>query len=332
MEISEKDNNAPVFDSLSIVIPVFNSESTIQALIEKIHKELSPFFTRIEIILVNDGSSDKSHERVLEIIDKYPDIIKYANLARNFGEHNAVMCGLRFVSCECAVIIDDDFQNPPAEILKLVQKLSEGYDVVYSYYEHKQHHWFRNIGSKFNDWASVSLLNKPKGLYLSSFKVMTKFLAKTVTLYNGPFPYIDGLILRSTHSIGTQLCEHQARDIGQSNYNLRRLVRLWLNMATSFSIVPLRLSSILGFIMSGVGFLLALFFIISWSVGGLFTHEDFPRGWASLIVSITIFAGIQLVVLGTVGEYVGRIFLTQNQQPQFIIRQTYGAKLPGDNQ
>jgi len=322
---SETTAERSAIGSISVVIPVYNSEDTIGKLVDTVSSELSSQVQRLELILVNDGSRDRSHERVLEVIERHPGLIKYVNLTRNFGEHNAVMCGLRYVTCECVAIIDDDFQNPPQEIIKLVDKLSEGYDVVYSYYEKKHHHWFRNLGSRFNDWVSTRLLQKPPGLYLSSFKAMTRFLADTITKYNGPYPYVDGLILRSTRSIGTQLCEHQAREVGRSNYNLRRLFLLWLNMVTSFSVVPLRMAGFLGFAMSGIGFVLAIFFVISWSVGGIFAQEDFPRGWASLIVSVTIFSGIQLVVLGMIGEYVGRLFLTENEQPQFIVRQVYGT-------
>jgi len=310
--------------SLSVVIPVYNSEKTIYALVEVVIETLTSHFERLEVVLVNDGSVDQSHYCAIEAVNKYPNIVKYIKLARNFGEHNSVMCGLRYVTCDCVAIIDDDFQNPPKEILKLVNKLQEGYDVVYSYYSKKHHHWFRNLGSAFNDWMTTKLLKKPKGLYLSSFKVMNKFLVQTVIQYNGPYPYLDGLILRSTCSIGTQLCEHQERKIGQSNYTLPRLIRLWLNMFTSFSVVPLRMSTIFGFIMSFIGLFMSVFFILSWSIGGIFAKGAIPPGWASIIVSITLFSGIQLIVLGVIGEYLGRLFLTENRQPQFVVRETYG--------
>lgn len=323
MTLNQNRESKKNISSLSVLIPVYNSEETIGALVDLIVEKFTPIFERLEIIMVNDGSMDSSHQCILEAFNRYPQIVKYIKLARNFGEHNAVMCGLRHVTCDCVSIIDDDFQNPPDEIIKLVNKLKEGYDVVYSYYEKKQHHWFRNLGSNFNDWVATKLLKKPKGLYLSSFKVMNFFLVRTVIQYEGPYPYLDGLILRSTSSIGTQLCEHNTREIGRSNYTLNRLIRLWLNMFTSFSVVPLRISTILGFIMSSVGFALALFFIVSWSVGGVFANKVMPPGWASIIVSVTIFSGIQLLVLGMIGEYLGRLFLTANRQPQFVVRETY---------
>jgi undecaprenyl-phosphate 4-deoxy-4-formamido-L-arabinose transferase len=305
---------------LSVIIPVYNSQSTIVKLIQSCTEELLSEFPQLEFVLVNDGSKDRSHDAILELLDS--DIgctITYMNLSRNFGEHNAVMCGLKHCSGDNAVIIDDDFQNPPGEIAKLVARLEDGYDVIYSYYEKKKHSAFRNLGSKFNDKVASLILNKPGGLYLSSFKALNRFTIDAICDYDGPYPYIDGLILRSTRLIDTQLCEHDARTEGESNYTLKKLVSLWLNMFTSFSILPLRLASYAGLAMSVIGFALALFFIISWSLGGILT-EGVPKGWASLIVSITIFSGIQLLVLGMAGEYIGRIFLTQNKQPQFMVR------------
>lgn len=310
--------------SLSVLIPVYNSEHTIGRLTDVLVETLSPHFKRLEIVLVNDGSPDNSHEAVLEARERHPGVIRYVRLAKNFGEHNAVMCGLRYTTCDAVVIMDDDFQNPPSEALKLVNKLSEGYDVVYSRYESKKHHWFRNLGSRFNDRVAAVLLKKPKDLYLSSFKAMNRFLIDTVIQYGGPYPYLDGLVLRSTSAIGTELCSHKEREEGRSNYNLRRLVRLWLNMFTSFSVTPLRISAVLGLIMALSGFLLAVFYLISWQFGGLFmSHDAFPPGWASTIVTITIFGGVQLCVLGMIGEYLGRIFMTQNLQPQYVVREEF---------
>lgn len=313
---------------LSVLVPVFNSEDTIGPLVDLVVESLSPQFASLEIVLVNDGSVDRSHEQAQAAVKRHPGAVKYVNLARNFGEHNAVMCGLHYVTGDCVAIIDDDFQNPPSEILRLVDRLTDGYDVVYSYYERKKHHWFRNLGSRFNNWVATKLLRKPPDLYLSSFKVMNAFLVRTVIQYEGPYPYLDGLILRSTSSIGRQLCEHSERVTGKSNYTLARLVRLWLNMFTSFSVVPLRLASVLGFVMSAAGFLLAIFFVLTWTVGGFFSDRDIPQGWASLIVTITVFAGLQLCVLGMIGEYLGRLFITENRSPQFVVRDEYGVDSP----
>lgn len=316
--------------SLSVVIPVYNSEDTIGPLVDKTIAVLQPHFARLELVLVNDGSEDASHTRARAAQRAHPDVVRYVRLGRNFGEHNAVMCGLGYATGDCAAIIDDDFQNPPEEILKLVDTLRDGYDVVYSYYAHKAHDVWRNLGSWFNDQVATRMLRKPKGLYLSSFKVLNRFLIDTVCTYHGPYPYLDGLILQSTGAIGRVECAHVSRAAGRSNYTLRRLVRLWLNMFTSFSLLPLRIATIMGFAMSAVGIGLALFFTLSRFVGGIFAKSDIPPGWASLIVTVTLFAGLQMSVLGVLGEYIGRAFLTQNRAPQFVVRDTYGVPDPQD--
>jgi glycosyltransferase involved in cell wall biosynthesis len=310
---------------LSILIPVYNSQQTVGRLIDEVIANLSSRYAEIEIVLVNDGSVDGSHEVLNDAVSRHPGIVKYVRLARNFGEHNAVMCGLHYVSGDCVAIIDDDFQNPPDQIIGLVDKLQEGYDVVFSCYDEKHHSWFRNLGSAFNDRVATRLLKKPRGLYLSSFKVINRFLIDTVKSYDGPYPYLDGLILRSTSAIGQQLCQHSQRETGQSNYTLSRLIRLWLNMFTGFSVLPLRVASILGLVMSAAGFALAMLFMISWMFGGIFREGSIPPGWASLIVTITIFAGLQLCVLGTIGEYLGRVFQTMSGSPQFVIREILGT-------
>ena len=312
--------------SVCIVIPVYNSESTIEKLVDEAMSTLSPKYGHVEIILGNDGSQDNSHDCAMRAFNKYPDNVKYIQLAKNFSEHNAVMAGLNYVSSDCVGIIDDDFQNPPSEVIKLVEKLKEGYDVVYSCYDDKKHHWFRNLGSSFNDWVATKLLKKPSGLYLSSFKVMHKTLVKNVIKYNGPFPYIDGILLRSTNRIGTQLVAHKDREDGQSNYTLTRLISLWLNMFTGFSIVPLRVASFIGIVMSVITPFLILFYALSYQTGGVFVKQVIPPGWASLIILVNFFGGLQLLVLGIIGEYIGRLFLTANQSPQFVVRETYIKK------
>lgn len=311
-------------ESLSVLVPVYNSEQTIGALADRIFEALEPEYVRVELVLVNDGSRDASHERVLEAIERHAGKIRYLQLGNNFGEHSAVMCGLRYITGDAVAIIDDDFQTPPGEILKLTRKLEEGFDVVYSRYEDKRHHWFRNLGSRFNDVAATWLLKKPKGLYLSSFKVMSAYLVKNVVYYDGPFPYLDGLILRATSTIGTEVCLHADRAAGRSNYTLRRLILLWLSMFTGFSITPLRVASAVGLATSIFGFALAGFFIVARFTGGVFIQQAIPPGWASLIVSITVFSGMQLCVLGLIGEYLGRCLLTINRTPQYIVRETYG--------
>jgi undecaprenyl-phosphate 4-deoxy-4-formamido-L-arabinose transferase len=311
--------------SLSVVVPVYNSEATIGRLAEHVVTVLTPHVERLEVVLVNDGSHDNSHSAALKAVDRHPGTVRYVRLARNFGEHNAVMCGLHHTSCQYAAIIDDDFQQPPAEILKLLHKIqSTGADVVYGCYVEMHQKAYRNLGSRFHNWVASTLLRKPRWLYLSSFKLMNRFLIDEICRYEGPYPYLDGLILRATSAIETETVEHRPREVGKSTYTLRRLIRLWLNMVTSHSVLPLRISSVAGFTICIVGLLLSLFFIASWSVGGIFLHDAVPPGWASTICLITVLGGAQLCMLGILGEYLGRLYLSSNRQPQWVVRERIG--------
>ena len=317
----------PYHGLVSVVIPLYRSETTIGPLVDRVVEVLRPRCDRFEVILVNDGSPDGTHQAATSLVHRYPGTVRYFRLSRNFGEHNAVMCGLNQARGDAVTVIDDDFQNPPDEILILLDKLREGYDVVYSRYSVKHHSWFRNLGSRFTNRVASVMLSKPRDLYLSSFKMMNAFTVRTITRYRGPFPYIDGLILRSTSSITSVLTRHAPRSQGRSNYTLRRLVHLWLDMFTGFSIAPLRLASALGILMSGIGFLMAVFFILSWWLGGIFFRQPIPPGWASLIVTVIFFGGVQLCLLGVLGEYLGRLLLTQNRAPQYVIRDVLNAEV-----
>ena len=244
------ENSRPI--TISVVIPVYNGAMTIEPLVDTLVDGLAPY--NLQVVLVNDGSKDNSHQVCEEIFHKYPNVVTYLRLARNFGEHNAVMAGLRHATGDYAVIMDDDFQNPPEEVTRLVQEAARGdFDVVYSFYDEKKHNWFRNLGSTFNGWVAHFMLNKPKGLYLSSFKCLNRFLIREIVKYDAPFPYIDGLILSLTDNIGTVRVRHNERSQGRSGYTFRKLVRLWLSMFVNFSIMPLRLSLIMGFCGESLG-------------------------------------------------------------------------------
>ena len=304
--------------SLSIIIPVFNSEKTIGNLVEELIKELDSLF-KLEIILVNDNSADSSEDVCISLFEKYKNVVKFYSLSKNVGEHNAVFAGLNKVTGDYAVIMDDDFQNPISEVVKLVSTaLDNEYDVVYSYYDKKRHNILRNMGSWLNDKVANIMLKKPKGLYLSSFKILSRFLVDEIVKYKAPFPYIDGLILQITDKIGKVEVEHHERNEGHSGYTLKKLISLWLNMFTNFSIVPLRISIILGLIFASIGLGLGLYTSIEKLI-----DPNIPVGFASLFVAISIFGGIQLVMLGMVGEYIGRIFLSLNKKPQYTIRKKY---------
>lgn len=304
-----------VRESLSIVIPVYRGAATIGPLVERLEAELLGH-EQLEIVLVNDGSPDDSAAVCRKLAANRPHL-RFVDLARNFGEHNAVMAGLNHSTGDAVVILDDDFQNPPTEVRKLVAKLDEGFDVVWSRYTEKKHGWFRNLGSRFNDRVATLMLGKPKDLYLSSFKAMSRLVKDEVVRYTGPYPYIDGLILRVTRNHATVVCQHDARQEGKSGYTLRKLVSLWLNMFTTFSVLPLRIASVAGFGVAMVGVLFALYCVVEH-----IRHPDIQKGWASIIVTILILSGIQLMVLGMIGEYLGRLFLQVGGRPQFVVRST----------
>ena len=299
---------------LSVVIPVYRGERTIGPLVHALVECLGSLY-KLEVVLVNDGSPDDSADVCRQLAERLP-FVKFLNLSRNFSEHNAVMAGLNYCTGDFVVIMDDDFQNPPSEVSKLVDEIQKGYDVVFSYYGTKQHHFLRNLGSRINDWFAVVLLDKPRDLYLSSFKVLSRFVVDELIKYDGPFPYIDGLVLRFTRNYSRVLVAHDPRREGQSGYTLRKLLSLYLNMFTNFSILPLRLASYAGLVTSVLGLIGAGVFIVE-----RLNNPEIPAGWASVIVSLFIVGGIQLFALGMIGEYLGRLFMKDNGRPQFVVRE-----------
>lgn len=307
---------------VSIIIPVYNGSKTIGPLVEELETELAKQ-TQLEVVLINDCSpSDNSAEVCRELANTKPWIV-FLNLSKNYGEHNAVMAGLAHCSGDVAVIIDDDFQNPPQEIIKLIDEIQKGYDVVFSRYDKKEHHYFRNLGSRLNSWTAQILLQKPKGLYLSSFKAINRFVINELTQYVGPYPYIDGLILQVTQSYSTVTVQHNARQEGESGYTVKKLLALYFNMFTNFSILPLRIASVTGFIFAAIGLILTIVFTIE-----KFINPNIPMGWASVIVFMSLFAGIQLLALGMIGEYLGRLFMKNNGRKQYTIRETVNLDQP----
>jgi glycosyltransferase involved in cell wall biosynthesis len=300
---------------LSFVIPVFNGAQTVPRVVRRIQDTFARH--SIEIVLVNDGSQDDSEMVCRSLVEANPDTVVFVHLARNFGEHNAVLAGLAQTRGQCVAVLDDDGQNPPEEVLPMWKLLKDDHrDVVYGRYAVKQHHWFRNLGSRLNDQMATWLLRKPKDLYLSSFKVMNRFLVGEILKYDGPFPYIDGLIFRATRNIGQINVQHRSRECGRSGYTFIRLVRLWLNMFLGFSITPLRIAVIAGLVTS----MFSILMLVGILVDKVWVNPGVPVGIPTVLVLITFFGGVQLTVLGSVGEYVGRIFLSQNGMPQFVIR------------
>lgn len=301
--------------ALSFVIPLYNSAETIRPLVKSI--EQLAVEGGHEIILVNDGSRDATSAVCRELVSETRVPLTFIEHARNFGEHNAVLTGWRHARGIHIVNIDDDGQNPPTEAVRLWQHAkTANLDVVYGHYAHKKHSLWRNAGSWFTNRMTDWALDKPAGFYLSSFRCVTAFVAKAATANNGPFPYIDGLLLQTTQRIGSLEVRHEERLAGASGYTLRKLMRLWASTFINFSVMPLRIATILGLGMAVAGFA-GIGVVFYWWL----TDKGPAFGWGMLMAALLTFSGVQLVLLGVIGEYIGRMFLTVNQRPQSLVRE-----------
>jgi len=302
---------------LSIVVPVFLSQTILSEFVSQVETEIGilGLSEQFELLLVDDASPDNSWKIITELARKYK-FIRGISLRKNFGQHSAVMAGLNYVKGDVIVIMDDDLQHPPNEIGNLLHAITSGADVCYTRYMGRQHAIWKILGSRFNDWVATLLLDKPKGLYLSSFKSISRDVVTEIIKYKGPYAYLDGLILDVTRSISVIDIEHKSRHDGCGNYNLKRSVSLWLRMATSFSVFPLRVVTVLGFFLA----MLSLIVIVVVSVQKLL-HPEIVTGWTSLIATILFVGGIQTFCIGMLGEYLGRAYLKINGKPQFVVRE-----------
>ena len=303
---------------ISFVIPCYRSERTLESVVYEIKnkmKELSQ--DDYEIILVNDCSPDNTIGVIKKLCDNDKRIIG-VNHAKNFGQHAALMAGFHFVTGDIVVCLDDDGQTPANEVDKLMAKIFEGYDVVYAEYEHKQHSGFRNWGSHVNRIMTEVMLNKPKELYVSSYFAARRYVIDTMIEYKGSYPYVIGLVLRTTRNICNVKVNHRERKVGESGYTIRKLIALWMNGFTAFSILPLRLASYGGFIFAFLGFIYAIYVIIR-----KFVDPNRVIGWSSTISLMLIIGGLILLVLGLIGEYIGRIYMILNNSPQFVVKEVF---------
>lgn len=304
---------------LSIVIPVYGSEKVLEKLVDQIRDVLDGN-ENYEIIFVCDKSPDDSW-KVIQSLSIDDHRISGILLRMNAGQHNSLMAGLARASGKIIVTMDDDLQHSPKDIPLLVSKIKQGYDVAYANFNARSHQLWKIVGSRLTNSVATYLLQKPKELYLSPFRTLSAEIKNDILNYQGPYVYLDGLILSVTKNITSVDVEHYQRYAGESGYGLRKSISLWLKMATSFSIVPLRLTSLLGLFFSGIGFILAIVSIIQ-----KLTINVMPTGWSSLIVAVLIMGGVQLLALGMIGEYLGRVLLTINARPQYVIEKTIGFK------
>ena len=300
---------------VSFVIPCYRSEKTLESVVDEIQKKMSSLRKyEYEIILVNDCSPDNTLGVIHRICASNTNVIGIDH-AKNFGQHAALMAGFHFVSGEVVVCLDDDGQTPADEVDKLLLKIEEGYDVVYAEYENKQHSAFRNFGSNVNKKMTEVMLGKPKELYISSYFAARRFVVEEMIKYQNAFPYVIGLVLRTTKNICNVKVHHRERQEGVSGYSFKKLIALWVNGFTSFSVLPLRVATYGGAVVAVGGFLYALYTVIRKLV-----DPNRIIGWSSTISIILILGGLVLLVLGMIGEYIGRIYISINNSPQYVIR------------
>ena len=299
---------------VSFVIPCYRSARTIGGVVNEIESTMAQLAYEYEIVLVNDSSPDDTFA-VISALAEADGHITAVDLAKNFGQHAALMCGIRHSSGDVLVCLDDDGQTPADEVGKLLEKIDAGYDVVYASYDHKQHSGFRNFGSRVNAWMTEIMLGKPKELRLTSYFAAKRFIADEMLRYENCFPYVMGLVLRSTKNICNVPVNHRSREQGQSGYTLGKLLSLWMNGFTSFSIKPLRIATYFGAFTAFAGFIYALIIVIRHFAVGMA-----PLGWSSTTALLLILGGVILLVLGLIGEYIGRIFMCVNSSPQYVER------------
>lgn len=300
----------------SFVIPCYNSSESIRHVVELTMEEMEKMNRReFEFVLVNDYSSSTKTMPVLKkLAEEYP-CVTVLNLAKNAGQHNAIMAGLNYAKGDILIGMDDDMQTHPSQLPYLFEELEKGYDIVYGYYPEKKHSAFRNFGSWVNYISVRILIGKPKELKTSSYWVARKFVRDSVIEYQAPYAYIQGLFLRTTRNISCIPIQHFQREEGESNYTFKRLLKLWSNII-GFSIIPLRLTEYCGFGLSLLSIIAAVVVLIR-----KILNPAMALGWPSLMIVICFFSGIQLMFLGLIGEYIGRMFLGLNRQPQYVIRE-----------
>ena len=308
---------------ISYVIPCYRSRETLPGVIEEIRqtmKKLEEY--EYEIVLVNDCSPDETFETIRRLCSE-SDNITGINLSKNFGQHNALMAGFHYVHGEIVICLDDDGQTPADEVGKLIAGIEQGADVVYAKYGHKHHSGFRNWGSHVNELMTRVMLGKPKELYISSYFAARRFVIEEIIRYEYAYPYVIGLVLRSTKNIINVEVEHRDRKAGTSGYTLGKLLGLWFNGFTAFSVKPLRIATVIGAGCALLGFAYGIYTIIK----KIFINPPgLVTGFSALMSALVFIGGMLMLMLGLVGEYLGRMYISMNNSPQYVIRETVGKK------
>lgn len=305
---------------ITIIIPCYNSEKTIGYVVDDIFKCVSSRY-KYRIILVNDHSSDCTWQVIKDLCNKNPNIIGLS-LAQNFGQQAARMAALQYVEGDYVVFMDDDGQHPAEGIQKLIGKAEEGYDIVYALFEHKKESNFKKFGSWVNTRMTDWIMQKPRDVKQSSFFVVREFVVQELKKYTSPFPYLFGYFMKITKNIANVKVEHKERISGKSGYNLKKLLKLWFDGFTGFSVIPLRVISALGSLCAIIGFASGITVVVR-----KIMEPTVATGYTSIIAVILFCSGLILLMLGLTGEYIGRIFLTVNNLPQYVVRERVNVDL-----
>lgn len=304
---------------ISVIIPCYNSMHTIRTVVEGVLEDTKGKY-ETNVLLVNDSSPDEVWSEIEKLCKDYPSVTGI-NLARNFGQQSARMAAISYVEGEYVVFMDDDGQHDSSYIPMMIQKLEEGYDIVYASFEEKKQARWKSLGSNFHQLTAEWLEEKPKGIHTSSFFVVRRYIVDELKKYQSPSPIVFGYLMKTTQNIASVTVPHKARVEGKSGYSLKKLMKLWLNAVTSFSIVPLRFSSYLGFVSAGIGIFALIIIVVRKLI-----YPQIAAGYTSTIALILLFAGILMLMIGLIGEYIGRMFMTVNCVPQYVIKETIGKQ------
>jgi glycosyltransferase involved in cell wall biosynthesis len=301
--------------NLSVVVPVYNGSDTLPQLVDEVGKVLPNVAGEFELVLVNDGSPDQSWEVISSLAQTYA-WVRGIDLMRNYGQHNATLCGVREARYEVIVIMDDDLQNPPHEIPKLLEKLKDGYDVVYGVARKRQQVWWKSLASVIVKRAIAYVMGLRTVRDIGAFKAFRADLRKSFENFNSPDVLVDVLLSWGTSRFASVTVEEAPRTVGKSNYNLFKLIKVSLLVLTSYTTIPLRLASIVGFLFTLFGFGVLTYVLVTYFAAG-----SIP-GFSFLASSVTIFSGVQLFALGILGEYLARVFERTGGRPTYTIART----------
>lgn len=311
---------------ISIVMPCYCSSLTIGYVLDKIEETMAKHEEYdYEVILVNDGSADNTFEVLTQYAQRDPHIIA-VDFSKNFGQHSALMAGYSLVTGDYVLGMDDDGEHNPEHMFQLIDKLEEGYDYVCARFTSNDHSLYKRLGSKFNDWMATNFIGKPKDAIFSSYYVMRRYVVNEIVKSRNPHPYVGGMLVSVTKKLTSVPIEHCARKAGSSGYSLKNSIALWVNGITAYSVIPLRFASMAGCISAGIGFLIGFYQVIR-----KLLDPDVLAGYTSLIACILWVGGIIMLLLGMIGEYIGRIYMLNNQIPQYVIKTVYRKEVQEEN-